>query len=843
MTSVNANGQLQFEHLRLKPENPPAGEWEEEFNGFVDSKPRGPESMGLDFTFPQADVLYGIPEHADDFILKDTTKEDSDPYRLYNLDVNSYVVNSKMALYGSVPVLYGHGVDGSSGLFWQNAAETWVDIVLGNAPSANFISESGIIDVFILLGTSPIATFRQFAALTGAAPLPQMYALGYHQSRWNYDNDSDVAMIDSKFTEHSIPLDSVWLDIEYTEEKRYFTWDHARFRDPLEMINNLTENDRHLTVIIDPHVKVDEHYFFHKNCTANDYYVKDKDRNDYQGWCWPGLSSYTDFLNPHASKYYADQFLLTNFKESTREVGLWNDMNEPSVFNGPEITMQKDNIHFGGWEHRDIHNIFGHYHVMATHDGLIRRSEGTLRPFVLTRAFFAGTQRYAAVWTGDNTAEWSHMQASIKMCLSLSVSGISFCGADVGGFFNDPSAELIARWYQLGAFQPFFRGHSHEATHRREPWLWPEETKQIIRNAIEKRYRLLPFLYTLFYEHERFGRPVMRPLLAHYPWDPETFRLETQYLLGDQLLVAPVLEAGQRNVNVYFPLRNDSLTEIWYDLDNYNKYIQSGYVEIPVDSYKIPVFQRGGTIIPTKSTVRKSTVAMRGDPFTLLVALDARGHARGELYVDDEQSFEYRYGKYQYLEIEFYNKVLSLRKIDTDAFLNKDITELQPLPLSLLYRKERSPGTNARLLFLQQHRIRDKISKRVAECNSNIDGGGLGELMKVVTSAFPGLDMGKAGANGNVRYGLSTNVPVHTHDQIEKQKRATTPQKDFAIVTGKLTTEVSDLEKTFKVMGIPIRSGPEPVQELGISSLATFLSSTNVATVRNKIQPMLKTKR
>ncbi|KAL1403998.1 hypothetical protein pipiens_019112 [Culex pipiens pipiens] len=172
-----------------------------------------------------------------------------------------------------------------------------------------------------------------------------------------------------------------------------------------------------------------------------------------------------------------------------------------------------------------------------------------------------------------------------------------------------------------------------------------------------------------------------------------------------------------------------------------------------------------------------------------------------------------------------------------------NVTELQPLPLSLLYRKERSPGTNARLLFLQQHRIRDKISKREAECNSNIDGGGLGELMKVVTSAFPGLDMGKAGANGNVPYGLSTNVPVHTHDQIEKQKRATTPQKDFAIVTGKLTTEVSDLEKTFKVMGIPIRSGPEPVQELGISSLATFLSSTNVATVRNKIQPMLKTKR
>nr|XP_029729830.1 neutral alpha-glucosidase AB-like [Aedes albopictus] len=674
VVSANAKGMLKFEHSRPKPSNPVEGEWEEEFNGFVDSKPRGPESVGIDFTFHNAEVMFGIPEHADDFVLKETIREESDPYRLYNLDVFEYEVDSKMALYGAIPVVYGHGSAGTSGVYWQNSAETWIDVSYVDDSYVNIFSESGILDAFVMLGPSPIEAFKQYSFLTGTAPLPQMYALGYHQSRWNYDNESDVALIDQKFEEYNIPLDCVWLDIEYTDGKRYFTWDLINFPNPLEMISNLTLNGRHLTLIIDPHVKVDEDYFFHQDCTSEDYYVKSKNGEDYKGDCWPGLSSYTDFLNPEARKYYGDQYLLNNFKLSTREVGIWNDMNEPSVFNSVEVTMPKDNLHYGGWEHRDLHNIFGFYHTMATYDGLTRRNEGHYRPFVLTRSFFAGSQRYAAVWTGDNTASWDHLRASIKMCLSLSVSGISFVGADVGGFFEHPSGELISRWYQLAAFQPFYRGHAHMDTPRREPWMWPEDVQVATRDAIQTRYRLLPFWYTSFYEHERDGAPIMRPMLAQYPNDPLTFRIESQYLLGDQLLVAPVLYPNQETVTVYFPRKQDETSDVWYDIDNNQMFEHAGFVTVPVDELKIPVFQRGGTVVPTRRIVRKSSVLMRDDPYTLQVALDGNGSARGTLYVDDEESMAYRHGSYKYTEYIFRNNTLMSRNIDATAAYKTDVT-------------------------------------------------------------------------------------------------------------------------------------------------------------------------
>uniref|UniRef100_A0A8D8HTH0 Glucosidase II subunit alpha n=3 Tax=Culex pipiens TaxID=7175 RepID=A0A8D8HTH0_CULPI len=707
VVAANSKGMMEYEQLRRKEAKPEApleeeghegqenevqevkedpGTWEENFKGHHDSKPNGPEGLAMDFSFPQAKVLYGIPEHADSFALKHTVGK-TDPYRLYNLDVFEYELDNGMALYGAVPVIYGTGPASTAGVYWQNAAETWVDIfapeqeknvmssivklVSGSSdeepPVANFISESGIVDVFILTGPSPLEAFRQYTELTGTAPLPQMYAIAYHQCRWNYNDEQDVTTVSAKFDEHDIPMDTMWLDIEYTEGKKYFTWDHHKFPHPLEMIRNLTERGRHLTVIIDPHIKRDGSYFFHNDCTDRGYYVKNKDGNIYEGWCWPGAASYADFFNPEVRKYYADQYLLENFKESTAEVGIWNDMNEPSVFNGPEITMLKDNLHHGGWEHRDVHNLYGHMHIMATYDGLIRRSEGALRPFILSRSHFAGSQRYAAVWTGDNMADWGHLQASIKMCLSLSVSGISFCGADVGGFFGNPDGEMFYRWYQIGAFQPFFRSHAHIDTKRREPWLFPEDVKLIIRDAIRKRYRLLPLWYTMFYEHERSGLPIMRPMLAQYPADTKAYAIDSQFLLSDKLLVAPALKAGQTKVDVYFPAKENGEADLWYDVDNHRKYSSVGYETLSVDSYKVPVFQRGGTIVPRKERIRRASTLMKDDPYTLVVAVDKDGAAKGTLYIDDETSFEYRSGKYLYLEFEFKDGVLSSRKIDTTA--------------------------------------------------------------------------------------------------------------------------------------------------------------------------------
>ncbi|KAH8367842.1 hypothetical protein KR084_003461 [Drosophila pseudotakahashii] len=732
VVSVNAKNWLYFEHLRQKPqgqaqepaenenqqeqdaavEAPKAaddigddpGAWEENFKSHHDSKPYGPEAVALDFSFPAAEVLFGIPEHADSFVLKSTSG--TDPYRLYNLDVFEYILDSKMALYGTVPVIYGHGQQRTAGVYWQNAAETWVDIqtsetnvvsslvnfVSGSRktppPAAHFMSESGIVDAFIMLGPKPMDTFKQYADLTGTHELPQLFSLAYHQSRWNYNDERDVTAVSAKFDEFNIPMDTMWLDIEYTDGKRYFTWDKFKFPQPLTMIKNLTELGRHLVVIIDPHIKRDNAYFFHSECTERGYYIKTREGNDYEGWCWPGAASYPDFFNPVVREYYASQYALDKFQTVTADVMLWNDMNEPSVFNGPEITAPKDLIHYGNWEHRDVHNLYGHMHLMGSFAGLQQRDPNQ-RPFILTRSHFAGSQRYAAVWTGDNLADWSHLQHSYKMCLTEAVAGFSFCGADVGGFFGNPDSELLERWYQAGAFLPFFRAHAHIDTKRREPWLFSERTRQVIQNAVLKRYAYLPLWYTAFYELELTGAPVIRPLLAHYPLDKEAFGVDSQLLVQDRLLVRPVMQQGVSKVDVYFPAIDDKKNgDWWYDVDTYQRQERSGYVSVPVDDNKIPVWQRGGSIVPRKERQRRASTLMLHDPYTLIICLDKHGKASGSLYLDDEKSYAYRQGQRIHVNYEFSNNQLQNSfvgkpKYKTDAWIERIVfAGLEKVPSS-----------------------------------------------------------------------------------------------------------------------------------------------------------------
>ncbi|XP_049774510.1 neutral alpha-glucosidase AB [Schistocerca cancellata] len=695
--TANAKGLMKFEHIRIKPESKDDGSeqpdnqvnddtasdpgaWEENFKSHHDSKPNGPTAVALDFTFAGAHYAYGIPLHADSFALKST--KNGDPYRLFNLDVFEYELNNPMALYGSIPMLVAHGPSITSGVFWLNAAETWVDIegthdqnvmssivnfVSGSVRTpevnAHFMSESGIIDVFFMLGPEPKNVLQQYAKLTGTTPLPPYFAIGYHQSRWNYNDQDDVRNVDAKFDEYNLPMDVMWLDIEHTDNKKYFTWDSRRFSQPAEMINNLTAKGRKLVAIVDPHVKRDNSYFLHNDAENNDFYIKNKDGKIYEGWCWPGSSSYPDFFNPAVRDYYKTRYLLENYHGSTLDMHIWNDMNEPSVFNGPEVTIPKDVLHFGGWENRDVHNQYGFMYTIATYEGLMARSNGKFRPFILTRAFFAGSQRYTAMWTGDNTADWGHLKISIPMCLSVSVAGYPFCGADIGGFFNNPNSELITRWYQAGAFQPFFRSHSHIDTKRREPWLFDDAALHHIREALNKRYALLPYIYTLFFEHEISGLPVMWPLWLEFPSETAVFSVDDEYLLGDSLLVHPVTSPGATEVTVYHP----GVSEIWYDVDTYQKFEGGKHTKIPVTIDKIPVYQRGGKIIPKKERIRRASTLTLNDPFTLYVALNQNKTASGRLYMDDGETFEYKKGAYLYLSLEFAGNKLTSRKIKKEG--------------------------------------------------------------------------------------------------------------------------------------------------------------------------------
>ena len=475
---------------------------------------------------------------------------------MYNLDVFEYELDEPMALYGHIPVLVAHGADGTAGVFWNNPSETFVD--LGDSSSGGktsyWMSESGMWDLFLMPGPTPADVFAQYSSLTGTQMLPPMFALAYHQCRWNYRDEQDVKEVEDKFEEHDFPVDVIWLDIEHTDGKRYFTWDKTKFPNPEEMQRKLADHGRKMVTIVDPHIKRDGGYNIHSEAEKHGYYIKEGGK-DFDGWCWPGSSSYLDFTDPHVRSWWSDRFKYENYEGSTKTLYTWNDMNEPSVFNGPEVSMRKDTVSIAGVEHREWHNLYGFYQQMATAEGLVRRNpDRSERSFVLSRAFFAGSQRHGAIWTGDNAARWDHLAIASPMLLTMGIAGLPFAGADVGGFFGNPNSELLIRWYQAGAYQPFFRAHAHIETARREPWLFGDDVLDKLRVAVRTRYALLPYIYTVFAESHRSGMPVMRPLWVHYPKDEQTYAMDDQWLLGEDLLVKPVVQ-GRHHPRDYLPSR------------------------------------------------------------------------------------------------------------------------------------------------------------------------------------------------------------------------------------------------------------------------------------------------
>ncbi|KAF8064543.1 PSL5 [Scenedesmus sp. PABB004] len=663
----NGRSMFTMEHPRTKQEGDPENWWAETFNGHTDSKPSGPEAVSIDLAFPGADHVFGIPERATSLALKPTAGPgvESEPYRLYALDVFEYEHSSPFGLYGAIPFLLAHRAGQTVGAFWLNAAEQYVDVESprGGA-AAQWIAESGVLDLFILTGPGPADVVGQYAALTGGTAMPQLFSLGYHQCRWNYKDEADVHAVDAGFDTHAIPYDVLWLDIEHTDGKRYMTWDASLFPNPVAMQEDLASRGRKMVAIVDPHVKRDPGYYIHREAQEKKFYVRKKDGADFDGWCWPGSSSYLDVTSPAVREWWAAQFTPERYVGSTKHLYIWNDMNEPSVFNGPEITMHKDSLHHGDVEHRDVHNIFGYYYHLATAEGLIARGANeTLfgphgdRPFVLSRAFFAGTQRVGPIWTGDNAAQWSHLAVSVPMLLTLGLTGLPFSGADVGGFFGNPDPELLVRWYQLGVFYPFLRGHAHLETQRREPWLFGDDNTRRVRDALRSRYAMLPYIYTLFRHANQTGAPLMRPLWYDFPDQPALFGVEEEFLLGPALLVRPVLQAGAERVSIVLPEG-----AVWYEALGGGRFVaQRGAapLDTAVHMESIPVFYRGGHIVPRRERPRRSTATMGSDPFTLVVALDGSGSASGDLYVDDGASFAFAAGHYLHRRFTYARGVLS----------------------------------------------------------------------------------------------------------------------------------------------------------------------------------------
>jgi mannosyl-oligosaccharide alpha-1,3-glucosidase len=664
------------------------GLWDETFQSHHDPKVRGPESVGADVSFPFAEHLYGIPERTSRFSLERTVHTDgsiaSEPYRLYNLDVFEFELHKPLGLYGAVPMVIGRNGGRSAAILWLNAAETFVDVFEKTSvgSSSHWISEAGIIDLFLMPGPTVRDVMRQHLRLTGRPAIPQRFSLGYHQCRWNYRDDADTRAVDAEFDRHEIPYDVMWLDIEHTDGKRYFTWDMGKFPDPTKLQLDLAARGRKMVTIIDPHIKRDKDYLVHKVAEDKHYYVKTPEGKSFEGWCWPGSSSYYDFTCPAAREAWAARFNRRDYPHFTEHLHTWVDMNEPSVFNGPEGTMPKHMVHVGSVEHREVHNQYGFYVQKATHTGLLQSRQGKIRPFVLSRSFFSGSQRYGAVWTGDNTAAWDHLETSARMLLPLQITGIVFSGVDVGGFFGNPSPELLVRWYQTGVFQPFYRGHAHLDTNRREPWLFGDENTNRIANAIRVRYSYLPLWYTLMaacaledripFDNASSGPP-MRPLWWEFPNDSRLDDMDDQWMVGSGLLAAPVLKEGNLERTVYLPGK-----EPWYDLfapAAFGTAIRGGTevtVSAPLD--RMVAFQRGGSVIPKQERRRRSSQAMATDPYTLVVALDARGTADGELFMDDGSSYDYLNGAHVLRRFSYRDDTLSVSSVSGTGmgFLGED---------------------------------------------------------------------------------------------------------------------------------------------------------------------------
>ena len=630
---INKDGQLLFEH-HLDVEVP-----SESFNGFTDVIPNGPTAVGADFTFYGNNVrLSGLSERASQMNLADTEEV---PLRLFNTDTFEYEADNPFNLYGSIPFLYAHSKELSSAIFWMNPSDTFVDISSkDNERKAHFISEGGYLD-FVVFVDDYKGILKSYCEITGYPMFAPLFAHGYHQSRWGYETQHEIGVVIRSMDELNIPFDSIWLDIEHLIDRTPFTMNLRGFPDPMKLFNTLGNDDRYIVKVTDPHFPNDNENLQARELRKKHYLVNQSSGIPFVGESWPGQCVFPDFLNPSVLHWYTQQFSYENDIESSMNVFYWNDMNEPSIFKGDQSTFPKGLIHFGGYENREVHNIYGLLNTAGTYEGILNRSPDHDRPFVLTRSYFSGSQKYAWSWTGDNAASWEHLAISLPMILTNGICGMPFTGADVGGFLKSPDAALLIRWFQLAAWTyPFFRQHCHHKSWRREPFMFDGEEQDIMKNTIIDRYKMLPLWYTASFKSSITGVSPVVPLFTIFPDNDDLHDIDNAAILGESLYVVPVLEDDVDEIEVVKP------PGIWYCFFNGTKLEEDTNV-VPVTLEKIPIYIRGGKIVSTFTQVEKSSLStLIKSSLTLYIALDENKEATGDLFFDDGISFQYLNGSF-----------------------------------------------------------------------------------------------------------------------------------------------------------------------------------------------------
>lgn len=604
---------------------------------------------------PEAEHYFGLGDKVGPLDRRDRS------FTLWNTDFFRFQ-ESDDPIYKSIPFFLTLNEGRSIGVLLDSTWRSSFDFGQGLRDTYSFGAESGSPDYYILYGPEPRKVIETYAWLTGTAPLPPLWAFGYHQSRYSYETEARVREIAGKLRADRIPSDAIFLDIDYQQNHRPFTVDTQNFPHFEQMIADLRKEEFHVVAITDLHIAdlPSAGYHPYDSGISGDHFVKNADGSVFAGEVWPGLSVFPDFTQKSTRDWWG-----TLYKQFVAEgvSGFWNDMNEPSVFLVASKTMPltvQHRIDEPGFQkrvatHMEIHDVYGMENSRATYEGLLKL-DPTHRPFVLTRATYAGGQRYAVTWTGDNTSTWNHLRLTTPMILNLGLSGFAMTGADVGGFIGTPKPELLTKWMEIGAFQPIDRNHTNKGSGNKEPWVYGPEQEAIQRRYIEERYRLLPYLYTTAEEMTRTGLPIARPLFLEFPnaireGGPLDVSAGNQFLLGGSLLVAPPLFPEQPDdYNVVLPGDN------WYDYwtgvaippSLFDKATSALLVPVHPTLETLPVYVRGGSILPMQPLVQSTSEKPEG-PLTLRVYPGA--DCRGSLYLDDGSTFEYRNGAFLRLQL------------------------------------------------------------------------------------------------------------------------------------------------------------------------------------------------
>ena len=524
------------------------------------------------------------------------------------------------------------------GIFFDNSFKSYFDFGSERRNVASFWSEGGEMNYYFIYGPKLLDVTRRYCQLTGVPEMPPMWALGYHQSKWSYYPDKKVEEVTKKFRDLNIPCDAVYFDIDYMDAFKCFTWDKTKFPKPKSLMGELHQNGFKSVVILDPGIKIEDGYSIFDDGNADNVFCRRADGPLLKGKVWPGECAFPDFTSSRVRKWWAA--LVQHFMETSDIDGIWNDMNEPAILETESKTFPLDTRHeFDGQycSHRKAHNVYGMLMAKATLRG-VKKAKELKRPFVITRSAYAGTQRYGSTWTGDNIATWEHLWLANVQCQRLSVSGFSFCGSDTGGFIDHPSPELFIRWNQLSMFHPFFRNHSSRDFGDQEPWCFGDEALHIVRSCIEIRYSLLPYLYTAFYQYIAEYTPMLRPLAYYAQEDMDTLYRTDEFLLGDHMLVCPVLEPNARSRYVYLTAGS------WYHF--YTDIHYNGGKEIHVEAplEYIPVFIREGAVIPMQASqqfIGEKVI----DTLTLKVYF-TKGENTSYCYEDAGDGYDYQKGMY-----------------------------------------------------------------------------------------------------------------------------------------------------------------------------------------------------